>query len=109
MTNDFDRYAAQLANGTFPRATTERTAMYAARWGEVGGIHVGPSTPPKAPDPIADALARIEAKLDALTYFSGWVDGSGRPLTVAEMAEKARHQDREAPTDSRGLPRVEER
>lgn len=37
-------------------------------------------------------LDRIEAKIDALTKWSGWYDGEGRPIPEAEWIERERHQ-----------------
>ena len=37
-------------------------------------------------------LDRIEAKIDALTKWSGWYDGEGRPIPEAEWIERERHE-----------------
>lgn len=60
-------------------------------------------------DPVLAALQRIEDKVDRLTYFSGWQSSCGAALTVDQMAEIRRLRSDDSWTDSRGLPRIEDR
>jgi hypothetical protein len=42
---------------------------------------------------VLDAITRLEAKIDALTKWSGMFDTYGRPITEAEMKERERDAD----------------
>jgi hypothetical protein len=43
---------------------------------------------------MQEQLDRIEAKLDALTDWSGQFDGEDRPIPKVELAERLREQER---------------